>query len=310
MTTAVLCVSAAGAYVPPLLIFPRVRMKAELLDGTPPGTIAICHPSGWIQSDIFIHWLTHFIANVKPSKDDPVLLLLDGHSTHTKNLPLIDKARENGVIIVSFPPHCTHRLQPLDVSIMGPLSTYYSQEVMTWLRNNPGRTATMFQLGNLFGSAYAKAATLQNAMSGFSKTGICPLNAYIFSEHDFVSATTTDLTPDTEPTMDSSNQVKVVGRDEDIVISTPPINSHQTCSGRVAVSPQPRTSRQAISPQPSTSRQAVSPQPSTSRSAVSSKPSTSRQAASSCLTFSPSGILPKPQVVKKTLQMLVEAKLL
>ncbi|XP_048487698.1 uncharacterized protein LOC125490998 [Plutella xylostella] len=99
LTTAVLCVSASGVYIPPLLIFPRVRMKAELLDGTPPGTIAVCHPSGWIQSDIFVNWLIHFIENVKPSKDDPVLLLLDGHSTHTKNLPLIDKARENGVII-------------------------------------------------------------------------------------------------------------------------------------------------------------------------------------------------------------------
>ncbi|CAB3249222.1 unnamed protein product [Arctia plantaginis] len=56
-------------------------MKAELLDGAPPGTIAICHPSGWIQSDIFVHWLSHFIANVKPTKNDPVLLLLDGHGT-------------------------------------------------------------------------------------------------------------------------------------------------------------------------------------------------------------------------------------
>ncbi|XP_026319551.1 uncharacterized protein LOC113230034 [Hyposmocoma kahamanoa] len=192
LSTAVLCVSASGIYVPPLVIFPRVRMKAELLDGAPPGTIAMCHPSGWIQSYIFVHWLDHFIANVKPTKDYPVLLLLDGHSTHTKNLPLIDKARNNGVIIVSFPPHCTHRLQPLDVSFMGPLSTFYTQEVMIWLRNNPGRIVTQYQLGKLFGIAYAKAATLQNALSGFSKTGIYPLNPNIFSDHDFVSASTTD----------------------------------------------------------------------------------------------------------------------
>lgn len=40
LSTAVLCVSASGIYVPPLVIFPRVRMKAELLDGAPPGIIA------------------------------------------------------------------------------------------------------------------------------------------------------------------------------------------------------------------------------------------------------------------------------
>ncbi|KAK2577924.1 hypothetical protein KPH14_011869 [Odynerus spinipes] len=254
LTTAGLCVSAAGAYVPPLLIFPRVRMKAELLDGAPPGTIAICHPSGWIQSDIFVHWSNHFIANVKPTKNDPVLLLLDGHATHTKNLPLIDKVRENGVFIVSFPPHCTHRLQPLDVSVMGPLSTYYSQEVMTRLRNNPGRIVTTFHLGKLFGIAYSKAATLHNAMIGFSKTGICPLNPNIFSDHDFVSAITTDNdVTSTEPTTNSSPET----RDNNIVNSTKekdnPVLAVQLQSAQASpINPQPITPKQiAISPQPS-----------------------------------------------------------
>lgn len=193
LTTAVLCMSASGNFIPPLLIFPRIRMKAELLDGAPPGTISVCHPSGWIQSEIFVEWLNHFISSVKPKKEDPVLLLLDGHTTHTKNLPLIETARENGVIILSFPPHCTHRLQPLDVSVMSPLSTYYSQEVNTWLRNNPGRVVTQFQLAKLFGAAYCKTATIQNAVSGFSKTGIFPTNRNVFSEADFAAAETTEI---------------------------------------------------------------------------------------------------------------------
>lgn len=193
LTTAVLCVSASGNYVPPLLIFPRIRMKAELLDGAPPGTVAVCHPSGWIQSEIFVEWLNHFISAVKPKKQNPVLLLLDGHSTHTKNLPLIEKARDNGVIILSFPPHCTHRLQPLDVSVMGPMSTYYTQEVNAWLRNNPGRVVTQFQLAKLFGAAYCKAATIQNAVSGFIKTGIFPTNRNVFGEADFAPAETTEI---------------------------------------------------------------------------------------------------------------------
>ena len=50
LITVVRCNNASGAYVPPLIVFPRIRMKTELLHGTPPGTIAACHPSGWIQS--------------------------------------------------------------------------------------------------------------------------------------------------------------------------------------------------------------------------------------------------------------------
>lgn len=192
LVTSVLSFSAAGNYVPPFLIFPRVRMKAELLDGTPAETAAACHPSGWMQSNIFVEWLQHFIQHVKPTVEDPVLLLLDGHSTHTKNIPLIDLARKNGIILLCFPPHCTHRLQPLDVSFMAPLNTFYSQEVKTWLRANPGRVVTQFQIGSIFGKAYNRAASIQTAVSGFRKTGICPTDRNVFGEADFAAAETTE----------------------------------------------------------------------------------------------------------------------
>lgn len=193
LVTAVLCFSAAGHYVPPLLIFPRVRMKSELLDGAPPGTVAICHPSGWMQQHIFTEWMRHFISHVKPSNEDPVLLVLDGHATHTKNLEAIELARAHGVIMLCLPPHCTHRLQPLDVGFMGPLSTFYSQEVQLWLRNHPGRVVTQFQMASLFGTAYNRAATMQNAVSAFTKSGICPLNPNTFTDADFAPSQTTEI---------------------------------------------------------------------------------------------------------------------
>lgn len=36
--TAEICMSADGSYMPPMLIFPRVRAKLELIDGGPPGS--------------------------------------------------------------------------------------------------------------------------------------------------------------------------------------------------------------------------------------------------------------------------------
>lgn len=192
LVTVELCMSAAGHYIPPLLVFPRVRMKAELLNGAPHGTIAACQPNGWMQTEIFVQWLGHFIAHVRPSKDKPVLLILDGHVTHTKNLDLIDLARKNGVIILCLPPHCTHKCQPLDVSFNSPLNQFYSQEVKAWLRMNPGRVVTQFQIASLFGRAYQRAATMQTAVHGFEKTGIYPTNRHVFTEADFVPSKTTD----------------------------------------------------------------------------------------------------------------------
>jgi hypothetical protein len=98
-------------------------MKTELLDGAPPGAVGAAHLSGWIQVDSFTKWFTgSFTATVKASPADPVVLVLNGHYSHTRNIDVIDLARANGVSIVCLPPQC---MQPLDVSFMQPFKTYY-----------------------------------------------------------------------------------------------------------------------------------------------------------------------------------------
>jgi hypothetical protein len=43
-TTAVCCVSAAGFYVPPMLIYKRERACEEFKDGAPAGTVFVFNP--------------------------------------------------------------------------------------------------------------------------------------------------------------------------------------------------------------------------------------------------------------------------
>ena len=149
LSTAVIYASAGGNFVPPMIIFPRKRMKVELQDVAPPGTTFECHSSGWMQLEIFSKWFEHFLQHAKPTLNDPVLLVLDGHMTHTRNLEFINNARKNFVTVLCLPPHCTHKLQPLDVSFMGPLNTFYNQAIEKFLRNNPGRPVTQFQVSRL-----------------------------------------------------------------------------------------------------------------------------------------------------------------
>ena len=75
------------------------------MDGIPAGTISACHPSGWIQMDMFTKWFDHFVHCFKSAADDSVLLIVDGHYSHIKNLNVVDKATEHGVTIISLPPH-------------------------------------------------------------------------------------------------------------------------------------------------------------------------------------------------------------
>lgn len=194
LCTAVICISAAGTYVPPMVIFPRVRVKEEFSIGLPPESIVACHSSGWMQLNLFEKWFDHFLKFTNASKENPSLLILDGHKTHTQNIIVIEKARDHGVTILCIPPHCSHRMQPLDVSFMAPLSTFYSQEVETFLRNNPGRVVTIYQIGKLFGKAYLRAATPNNAIHGFEKTGLFPVNRHVFTDDMFIAADPTDQT--------------------------------------------------------------------------------------------------------------------
>ena len=47
------------------------------------------------HSEIFSQWFLHFIKHTKPTKEDPAILVLDGHYSHTRNLEVITLAREN-----------------------------------------------------------------------------------------------------------------------------------------------------------------------------------------------------------------------
>jgi len=98
-----------------------------MMYGTPPGSIHVCHPSEWIQSEIFSQWFLHFIKNTKPTKEDPVILVLDGHYSHTRNLEVITLVGEN-LVDICLPPHSSDKMQLSDKAFMGTLKTFYCQE--------------------------------------------------------------------------------------------------------------------------------------------------------------------------------------
>lgn len=113
--TVELCISVSGIFMPPMMIFLRFRTNLDYLHNCPPGFTVEFHPSGWMQTDIFYRWQEKRIQFTHASKEHPVLLILDAHSTHTKNVEFLELARENGVVMLCFPLHCNHRLQPFDV---------------------------------------------------------------------------------------------------------------------------------------------------------------------------------------------------
>lgn len=173
--------------MPPMLIFPRVRENTEYLTNKPPGAWDTFDKSGWMQTHIFTRWFEEFIRFSNAGENNPVLLILDGHASHTKNIDVIDLAKDHNVHILCLPPHCSHRMQPLDVGFMKPLSVYYSEALSAFQRT--GKLVTMKNIFGLFGTAFLKAAKMSTAVNSFEKCGICPLNPNALTNSDFAAST-------------------------------------------------------------------------------------------------------------------------
>ena len=124
---------------------------------------------------------------MRPAKERPVVLLLDGHYSHTRNIEVIDLSRDIGIVIICLPPHSTQRMQPLDVSFMFSFKTYYGKAVENWLCNHPNRIMTKLQVAGLVNVAYSQSASMSNAVSGFCKTGISPFNPKVSKDEDFLA---------------------------------------------------------------------------------------------------------------------------
>lgn len=77
----------------------------------------------------------------------------------------------NKILPLCLPAHMSHILQPLDVSIFSPMSTYYSQEV-----NKLRISVDKDQFPNLLTRTHTKAFTKANIRACFHASGIYPYN--------------------------------------------------------------------------------------------------------------------------------------
>ncbi|XP_065658204.1 uncharacterized protein LOC136082712 [Hydra vulgaris] len=144
LVTACCASNAIGNSIPPLFIFPRVKFHDYMIKEGPPGCVGFANPSGWMNSEIFIERIKHFVKYSNCSQESPVLLLLDSHESHI-SVKGLELAIQHGITMISFPPHCSHKLQPLDRTVFGPLKRFYNSACDNWMVSNP-RPMTIYDI--------------------------------------------------------------------------------------------------------------------------------------------------------------------
>lgn len=229
-------ITASGNTIPPVFIFPRARIHESLMHGAPVGSIGLTNSpkSGWMTSALFVKTLEHIQKHTRCSKGDPILVVMDNHETHC-SLDAVIYAKEEGLVLLTIPPHCTHRLQPLDVSVMRSFKSKLMVAFNDWMVANPGRTITIHDLAGLSNKAFTLSFTMANIISGFRETGIYPFSTTVFKEDDFEPASVTD-----RPVDEISCLPEQSASDDIVTIESSPQASTSTAISPELIRPYPK----------------------------------------------------------------------
>ncbi len=125
LTTGCCIVCSNGTYLPPAIVFPRQNFKRHMLNGAPVSILGLGNKMGWMNSETFEKVMEYFVFHSNSAIEKRSLLIFDNHESHL--MPnVINYACDHGVVIVTSPHHCSHQLQPLDVSIFDPFKANYN----------------------------------------------------------------------------------------------------------------------------------------------------------------------------------------
>ena len=188
--TLLCCASAAGIALPPMIIFSRCFPGGSYRFDGPDDALYAKSDSGWIDSELFLSWMNKaFLKHCGSQR--PVLLFVDGHASHI-TLDVIDVAKENDVILFCLPPHTTHALQPLDVSVFKSLKSNFSKTIHALSFTKKDFVVSKRDFARVVKTPFERAFSISNIKSGFSKCGIYPFNPDAIDHSKIVQPSSSD----------------------------------------------------------------------------------------------------------------------
>jgi len=110
-----------------------------------------------MTGDNFVLDTKDFIKHTRVTKDKPVLILLDNHQSRL-DIKVLDLAEENGVVM-SFPPHTSLQVQPLDSSVYGPFKKFVNSASEAWISGKLRKTTIIYDLHPIYSESVTAKCT-------------------------------------------------------------------------------------------------------------------------------------------------------
>lgn len=150
--------------------------------------------NGWTDAELALLWMVcDFDQQTCDKANGNVhILLLDGHSSHY-SLELLKYACAHNIIILGYPPHCTHALQGLDVVCFAKMKEAWKTEIKAF-KSLHLQAVKKADFTGVFGNAFLKAFTKPLVESAFSATGIHPFDHDIITPQQTMASEATSTT--------------------------------------------------------------------------------------------------------------------
>lgn len=133
---------------------------------------------GYADSYLSLQWLK-LIFDPQTRKladpDKPRVLICDGLGTH-ETLKIQEFRIANDIHLCRIPSRTSHKLQPCDISIFGPLKAAYHDQVDRLDRGGVGAVGKE-HFTMLYSRAMNSALTDRNIRAGWAKAGLFPFNS-------------------------------------------------------------------------------------------------------------------------------------
>jgi 4-hydroxybenzoate polyprenyltransferase len=174
------CISATGVTLPPLVMFKGKSVQQQWFpaDLRPfQGWEFTATDNGWTTDSTALEWLQKiFIPLTTPSEPkEQRLLIMDGHGSHETD-EFMFLCYEHNIHVIYLPPHTSHVLQPLDISVFSSLKRAYRKYLgyLNSLTDSSPIGKQNFLL--CYQKARKDGLTISNIKSGWKASGLWPVN--------------------------------------------------------------------------------------------------------------------------------------
>ncbi|KAH7903405.1 DDE superfamily endonuclease-domain-containing protein [Hygrophoropsis aurantiaca] len=184
LVTIIECVCADGNSLKPGFVFSGVEFCPEWFEED--DILVATSDNGWTSDFIGVEWFEKIFvpqAKARNVSGQPILLIYDGHRSH-ETIQLRQAAEKHGIHLFCLPPHTTHRLQPLDVGVFGPLQRAWQKQCEEFLEERGEgiqKREVIREYMKARGCSFKETTILQ----AWKKSGIRPINPNIFTEEDY-----------------------------------------------------------------------------------------------------------------------------